>query len=308
MNKSIKTKNETITRRDFLKGAAYGTLGITLGLKNIDSFAYTEKNAVPFSAEKPESKVVLIRHQAVINKKDTINQKIVSEMIDTALKTFSGEEDALKAWRRYIRPEDTVGVKFTHCDWMRIPTEQAVIDAILKRISDLKVPESRIYAQDGDLPLEKCTILINVPTVKVHTLTGIAASLKNYINFSKKPGSYHHDGSANLGEVWLMPHVKGKTKLIIVDLLRPYFGPGPQINPLHRWNYNGILVGTDPVAIDTVCTKICQVKRNLFKEEEWLLTPPPKSIATAETKYRLGTSNPLKIKLIRLGWEQNILI
>ena len=91
-------------------------------------------------------------------------------------------------------------------------------------------------------------------------------------------------------------------------MLRPYFGPGPQINPLHQWDYRGILVGTDPVAIDTVCLSICQKKRNLFKGEEWLITPPPRSIAAADSVYHLGASDPTKIKLTRLGWEKEQLI
>jgi uncharacterized protein (DUF362 family) len=158
------------------------------------------------------------------------------------------------------------------------------------------------------MPLEACTALINVPAIKVHSLTGIAASIKNYINFTGKENSYHFQGSVKLGEAWKMPRVKGKTRLIIVDALRPYFGPGPQINPLHRWDYKGILVGTDPVAIDTVCLRICQMKRNLFKGEEWPISPPPKSIAAADKKYKLGTSDPSKIKLMKLGWLKDVLI
>lgn len=158
------------------------------------------------------------------------------------------------------------------------------------------------------IPLDKCTALINVPSIKVHAHTGIAVAIKNYINFGSNLSQYHSEGSSRLGEIWLKPEVKGKTRLVIVDALRPYFGPGPQINPLHRWDYKGILAGTDPVSLDTTCLRICQVKRNLFRKEEWLITPPPKSIDAADTKYRLGTSDPVKIKLVRLGWDRDTLI
>jgi len=299
-------REEIITRRDFLKGAAYGTLGLALGLAGLESEA--EEKTILFDAKKPASRVVLIRSEAAVDTDHRVNAKVVGEMLDTAVKTFSGEKDAVKAWRRYIRPEDTVGVKYTHCEWMRIPTDQAIVDTILARLDEMGIPEERIHARDYGIPLQECTALINAPSIKVHTLTGIAVSIKNYINFTGKPSAYHHEGSVKLPEAWLLPEVKGKTKLIIVDALRPYFGPGPQINPLHRWDYKGILVGTDPVAIDTVCLRLCQVKRNLFKGEEWPISPPPKSIAAADTDYRLGTSDPLKIKLIRLGWEKDTLI
>lgn len=97
-------------------------------------------------------------------------------------------------------------------------------------------------------------------------------------------------------------------KPISYSLLRPYFGPGPQINPLHRWNYHGVMVSNDPVAVDAICLKIRQAKRNQFKGEKWPITPPPDSIAAADQTYKLGTSDPTKIKLIRVGWDKDILI
>lgn len=306
MRKTAKPK-KIVTRRDFLKGAALGTLGIALYGKDRHLFARTGGGAVPFAAESPQSTVVLIRNEKAIGAGDSVDPAVVQEMIDTALKQFSGETETAKAWAKFIRAEDTVGVKFTRCDWMRIHTEQPVIDAVVKSVGEVGIPKDRIIAQDGGLPVAKCTALINVPTVKVHTLTGIAVSLKNYINFSPQPSKYHAP-STNLGEIFLLPEVKGKTRLVVVDMLRPYFGPGPQINPLHRWNYYGVLVGTDPVAIDSVCLKICQTKRNLFKGEEWPITPPPDSVYSADKVYKLGTSDPTKIKLVKLGWDKDILI
>lgn len=303
-----KSRGEIITRRDFLKGTAYGTLGLALGLKGFEGLATAEKATEAFNAFNPLSKVVLVRDEAAVDKSHNINSKIVAEMMDSAVRILADEDDRIKAWEHYIKKEDTVGVKFSRCSWMRIPTEQAVIEAVVKRAEEVGVSKKRIHPQDYGLPFKKCTALINVPSVKVHSLTGIAASIKNYINFTGKESSYHFRGSSKLGEVWNWPSVKGKTRLIIVDALRPYFGPGPQINPIHRWDYKGILVGTDPVAIDTVLLRICQQKRNLFKGDEWPISPPPKSIAKADTKYKLGTSDPSKIKLIRLGWGKDSLV
>jgi hypothetical protein len=298
-----------VTRRDFIKGAAMGTLGMALYGKGgrTPAWAGTGSSITSFTAENPESTVVLIRNEKVIGAGDKIDAAVVQEMIDTALNTFAGTADAARAWPKFIKPEDTVGVKFTKCDWMRIHTDQAVIDTVVKRLGEAGVAKDKIFAQDGGLPVANCTALINLPSVKVHTLMGIAVSLKNYINLSPQPSKYHSP-STNLGEIYLMPDIKGKTRLIIVDMLRPYFGPGPQINPLHRWNYHGILVSSDPVAVDTVCLKICQAKRNLFKGEEWPITPPPVSIAAADKTFKLGTSDPAKIKVVRLGWDKDILL
>ncbi|MGQ9672787.1 MAG: DUF362 domain-containing protein [Candidatus Aminicenantales bacterium] len=300
---------ELITRRDFLRGAALGTLGVVLyGRSDREFPGQLPSKSLQFGVGDPQSTVVLIRHEKAVGEGDRVDGEIVSEMIDTALTEFSGEKDPLKAWARFVRPEDTVGIKFTRCGWMRVHTEQAVIDTVVQRVEKAGVAKERIFAQDGGLPVARCTALINVPSVKVHTLTGIAVALKNYINFTAQPSQYHGVESGKLGEIFLRPEVKGKTRLIIVDMLRPYFGPGPQINPLHRWNYGGILVATDPVAVDTVCLKICQVKRNLFKGEEWPISPPPESIYRADKNYGLGTSDPARIKLVQLGWDKDRLI
>lgn len=281
-----------LTRRHFVKGAAYSTLGL----------------AFPFLSGQPQSQLVLVRSEQAVDDAHTVNGQIVSEMIDTAIKRISAETDINKAWRKYIKPTDTVGVKITRCNWMRIPTEQAVVDAIVKRLRAIGVAENRIHSGDYGLPVAKCSVLINVPSVKVHSLTGLASAIKNYINFSDNPKKYHHRHNDQLGEIWNFPEIKGKTKLVITDLLRPYFGPGPQINPAHRWDYKGILVGTDPVAAETICLNICQNKRDLFKGESWPITPPPLFIAAADKKYGLGTSDPRKIKLQKLGWQKDILI
>ena len=52
------------------------------------------------------------------------------------------------------------------------------------------------------------------------------------------------------------------------------------------------MVGADPVAIDTVCLKLCQVKRRLFKGEDWPISPPPDNITAADKTYNLGNQRP----------------
>ena len=310
-----RTKDRDLTRRDFIKGTALGALGLALYGKDasLEAASRGGRGLTPApgepaaAAQGSASLVVLIRNEKAVGAEDRIDPAVVQDMIDAAVKAFAGAPDTAKAWAKFVGPEDTVGVKFTHCGWMRVHTEQPVIDAIVKRVGEAGVAKDRIFAQDGGLPAARCTALINVPTVKVHTLAGIAVSLENYINFSPNPSKYHAP-STNLGEVHLLPEVKGKTRLIIVDMLRPYFGPGPQINPLHRWNYGGIMVGTDPVAIDASCLRLCQIKRRLFKGEDWPISPPPDNIHAADVNFHLGTSDPARIKLVKLGWEKDVLI
>jgi Domain of unknown function (DUF362) len=295
------------TRRSFMRGAAYGTLGAVIGLDALESFGKTSRPTA-FASPDPVSRLVLVRDEAAVDAGHVANAPAVAAMVDRAVQELAGESDARRAWARFFNPEDTVAVKFTHCGWMRVHTEQAVVDAVIARLKDLGIPAGRIHAADGGQPLKDCTALVNIPSVKVHTLTGFACSIKNYINFTAQPSGYHADGNVKLAESFLLPDIKGKTRLIVVDFLRPYFGPGPQINPLHRWDYKGVMAGTDPVAVDTTALRICQVKRDAFKGEPWPVTPPPRFLAAAERDYKLGTADPQKIQVVKLGWDKDILI
>jgi hypothetical protein len=299
---------QDFTRRDFLKGSAYVTLGMALGVRGFDGVAGAAPSAASFAAVNPTSRVVLVRDSAAVSGDHEINAQVVARMVDSGLKALADEAGVADFWSTLLQPADTVGIKFSRCQWHGVPTEQATIDAVLKGVSSVGVPEGRIHAADYGLPAEQCTALINVTSIKGHIQTGIAASLKNYINFTDSPSKYHVEGSINLGEAWHLPQIKGKTRLIVVDALRPHFGPGPRPNPVHRWAYKGIIVGTDPVAVDTVCARLCQQKRNRFKKEPWPISPPPISIAAADTQFGLGESDPSKIKLIRLGWKEDVLI
>ncbi len=150
--------------------------------------------------------------------------------------------------------------------------------------------------------------MIALPALKAHWLTGIGTVLKNYITFSGSPAGYHDADNAKLGEIWKMPHVRGKTRLVLVDALRPLCDKGPQPDPRYLWNYNGLIAGTDPVAVEAVCLKIITEKRKALRGEPWPLSPPPLCVAMADEKYGLGTSRLNEIQIERVGWTQDALV
>jgi len=62
------------------------------------------------------------------------------------------------------------------------------------------------------------------------------------------------------------------------------------------------------VAVDAVGLRIFQVKRLDYFCEERPFTPSPRHIIIADTKHILGVSGLQKIELVRLGWNEGILI
>ncbi|MGC4051431.1 MAG: DUF362 domain-containing protein [Paludibaculum sp.] len=154
----------------------------------------------------------------------------------------------------------------------------------------------------------KCQALISLPALKAHWLTGIGTVFKNYITFTGSPSSYHDANNAKLGEIWLTPQVKGKTKLVLVDALRPLCDKGPQPDPRYMWPYRGLIAGTDPVAVETVCLKVLMQKRQAIRGEPWPLSPPPLVVEIADKRYGLGTSNLDEIGINRIGWTEDVLV
>ena len=176
------------------------------------------------------------------------------------------------------------------------------------------VPEKNIGIRDrgirNDSIFKNATALINVRPMRTHYWSGVGSLIKNYILFDKKPSAYHPDTCADLAKIWKSPLVEGKTHLNILVLFTPLFhGSGPHhFNPKYTWAYKGMLVGTDPVAVDSTGVRILLAKRKEFFGEERPLNPPPKHIFLADTRHQLGTANPQKIELIKLGWKEGILI
>jgi hypothetical protein len=81
---------------------------------------------------------------------------------------------------------------------------------------------------------------------------------------------------------------------------------GPHsFNPKYVWSYQGLIVGFDPVACDSVGLRIIEAKRRAFFGEERPLAPPAKHITLADTRHHLGTADPAKIEIVRIGYDKD---
>ncbi|HEX9934373.1 MAG TPA: DUF362 domain-containing protein, partial [bacterium] len=189
-------------------------------------------------------------------------------------------------------------------------THPELIEAVKTALAGAGVPQDKVVMAQQRNPeiVKTCTALICMPGLKAHWLTGIGTVLKNYIMYSGRPRDYHNEDNRKLGEIWNLPYVKGKTRLILVDALHPLCDKGPQVDPQYKWPYKGLIAGTDPVAVETVCLKIITEKRNLIKGEPWPLSPPPVCVEAADKAYGLGTSSWDEIQIERVGWMVDALV
>jgi hypothetical protein len=296
-------KNKIITRRDFLRGSVATTLAVTMGL-SLEIKAEAEV--------KKKTKVVLIRDADIIDRKGHINPKVIQRMLDKAVTALVGKEDPVKAWKYLVKPHDIVGIKSNV--WGPLPTPTEVESTLKRRSIDAGVPEGNIGIDDRGVLKNRIflnsTALINVRPFRTHHWSGVGGCIKNYIMFASWPPLYHPDSCSDLGAVWKLPIVKDKTRLNVLVMLNPLFhGIGVHhFDSTYTWSYKGILVGTDPVALDAVGLKIFELKRRAYFGEDIPLKPSAKHIAIADIKHKLGTSDLKEIELLKLGWMEEVLI
>jgi hypothetical protein len=290
-----------ITRRDFLRVTAGTAMAATLGSRILGE-----------ARAEPTAKVVLIRNAEVLGPQDKVQEQILQSMLDEAVKSLLGTDKPMEAWKKLFKNSDVVGIKSNV--WAKMPTPKELETAIKRRLLDVGVAEKNIGIDDRGVlnnpVFQNATALVNARPLRTHHWSGVGTCLKNYIQFVPDPSSYHDEGCSPLGKIWTYPIVKGKTRLNILSALTPqFYGRGANFfDKRYVWPYQGLIMGTDPVAVDAVGAHLLQVKRTGFFGEERALDVPPIHILVADKKYHLGVSDLSRIQLIKLGWMEEVLI
>jgi len=294
-------EEKIITRRDFLGVAAGTAVAATLGA-GILGEAKAELTA----------RVVVIRNADVVGSDGKVQGEILQSMLDEAVRSLLETKDSAEAWQKLIKSSDIVGIKTN--SWNRMPTPKELEAAIKRRVLDVGVAEKNVDIDDrGVLQNQvflKATALINVRPLRTHHWSGVGTCLKNYIMFVPDPSSYHDEGCSPLGKIWTYPIVKGKTRLNILCALTPqFYGRGASFfDTRYVWPYKGLIVGTDPVAVDAIGAHLLEAKRIAFFGEDRALDVPPIHIVAADKTYHVGISDLNRIQLIKLGWADELLI
>ncbi|MFB3896078.1 MAG: DUF362 domain-containing protein [bacterium] len=135
--------------------------------------------------------------------------------------------------------------------------------------------------------------LVNVPIMKDHSMSQISLSMKNHYGTVHNPGSLHANScNPYIADVNKATAIKDKTKLIVIDALFGCYNGGPDHAP--NFTYNGIIVSTDPVAIDCVGRDIINEQRVLHGLTQY----DPDYIHTVG--YELGNDNAANINIVKI--------
>jgi len=284
------------------------------------------------------SRIIIARDQKVQSTKRSINIDKLEQLVDRAVMTFLDIDSPVEAWKKIVKPSDTVGIKVNCLAGTGISTTLELVEVVVEKLAETGVKKSKIVIWDRlNSDLERagfkintrgkgprcfgndtggydqeltisgsigsllsrtlsqyCSVQINLPILKDHGIVGLTASLKNYFGGIHNPNKYHDRlGDPYIADLNLIPYIRQRTKLIICDVLTSQYDCGPPYMPQYCWQYNGLLVGQDPVAIDQIGWNIIEEKRKekglkSLKEEG----REPTYIATAaDLKHRIGNND-----------------
>jgi len=328
------------TRREFIK--KLGILGVSIPVLP----AWSRKIcAIETSENNPKkSKVIIVRNKGVVNSTGEINQEIIKNMLNEAMKKLAGNELIKSCWQRYFSKEDIVGIKVNCIAGQGLSTNPELVNAIIWGLLLAGVKEDNIIIYDrGTRELEKAkfkintnkgikcygndavgynweptiigsvsccfskivseqvTAIINVPVLKDHELSGVSLSLKNHFGSINNPNKYHGNNcDPYIADLNSHPLIKNKTRLIICDAITALYNGGPGYKKAWSWDYRGLLVSTDPVALDYVGTQIIEEMRREKKMKSLEeCGRPAKHIATA-ANLGLGTDKPEEIEIVQI--------
>lgn len=159
------------------------------------------------------------------------------------------------------------------------------------------------HARFSRLLTRECAMVINLPILKDHSMSGVTFAMKNMYGVVERPQDLHAGGcNPGVADLNAFPVVRQRIKLTIGDAMTSVYEGGPGFRPEHLWQPNALIVGEDRVAIDQVAWALLEKKR----AEVGLKTfeaagRPPRYIATAaDAAHALGVNDPQRINLVEI--------
>jgi len=284
-----------------------------------------------------ESRVIQVRSSLVVDDDGSIDLDILHQMIETGFNAISESNDYGDYLQSIFNSGDVIGLKVNglagntvsnlldevgrsrkkHLIWDRFDRELSALGfAIATKgagplcfgtdhrgvgYSNSLVSKGKIGGLLSRILVDYCDVVINLPVLKDHGIAGITCALKNHYGSIHNPNKYHDNAcDPFIADLNSLEQIRSKQRLIVVDALKVQFHGGPAYHPQWAANYGGILIGTDPVAIDAVGYRIIEDLRRTAGLTTLKGTGrEPIYIKTAD-KYGLGEAELEKIDFVKL--------
>ena len=309
---------EGLSRREFLASLAAGAAATGVGAAS--AARALAADATPAA----RSRVVVVTHPEVIIKDYRVNLPIVRAMLDRAVLELYGRATEAEAWADVAREGDFVALKHNALHGPTLHSHTEINTVLMERLTKTAgVDPKRFLAVDRRLPepygdlsdpftlpsrnlttrlrrlyTEAATAVVNVSVLKAHFGDGLSASLKNHLGSVNNPSAYHgwepDRMPRSLPELNALPPLRTKTRLVVIDAIRPLYAGGPFDDPDYRWDFRALVVTTDPVAADAVGLRILEARRAKASGKAWPMDAARAMVAWGQ-RIGLGHADPARI-------------
>jgi hypothetical protein len=149
---------------------------------------------------------------------------------------------------------------------------------------------------------DESTALISAPILKDHNIAGLSCGLKNFFGAIHNPNKYHENGcDPFVADVVAHPLIRDRLRLVVCGAMRPQYNGGPTVRPQWQWPYGGLLMATDPVALDRVALEIIARKRAAAGMPPLDAEKRPVRYLESAQARGLGTADLASIEVVSLG-------
>jgi uncharacterized protein (DUF362 family) len=149
---------------------------------------------------------------------------------------------------------------------------------------------------------EECDALISAAVLKDHNLAGLSCALKNFFGAIHNPNKYHDNGcDPFVADVCAHRHIRDRLRLAVCDATRPQYHGGPPSRQRWQWEYGGILISTDPVALDRVALEILERKRAQAGMQPLAAENRPVRYLQSAAARGLGEADLARIEVVSIG-------
>ncbi|MCX6581422.1 MAG: DUF362 domain-containing protein [Candidatus Aminicenantes bacterium] len=149
--------------------------------------------------------------------------------------------------------------------------------------------------------METVDALICVPVLKDHDLAGVSIGMKNFYGAIHNPNKFHGNRcDPYVADLCNHPLIKNKWRLTVCDASRVQVHNGPAFSPRYAWEYGGLLVGRDPVALDYVGWQIIEERRKELGLKSLAQENREPTYIMSAAKLKLGTFDMKFIRKIEI--------
>jgi uncharacterized protein (DUF362 family) len=132
------------SRRDFLKGALAGAAVLRVSAA-AGVLAGAEQGAAA-----AKSKVVIARDAQLRGTGSTVDSGRMLSLLDRAMQALFDRDHPIEAWKRLVRPGETVGLKVNTLGGRGISTSPQLVEAVCERLQEAGIKPADIVIWDRD--------------------------------------------------------------------------------------------------------------------------------------------------------------